>query len=567
MSGNNGFDPNARFSEVLAAAIADISTRGYVDETQLNLWLGRLRNAAERELGADWAIDEDVRRGMTSLFDRFVDGIKLPQRIEGGVGRFTKAQIKPRLYAELDRRILADADLIKLHKREAVERTLRRFSGFATSIQIGGDPTVDRQEVRQAIGMDVRNYKFVKRRCDTDQGHKLISNVAELVALDVGAIAGKWNDHGEADTHYNARKEHMERSGKIYLIRGSWADKEGLLIPVNGYSDQITKPGQEVSCFPGDTAIPFADGVEVAYRRWFSGELTKITTLSGAIIRATPNHPVLTPSGWTAIGALNEGNYVVEVVQQQVKFSVGIKNQNDTVPTISEIFGTLVEFGVSKVLGGSDEQFHGDGSDSNIDVVHAARPLAFGIKTSNFQRITEFMLAKTLYSASRPGRFYQSVVRSWFSANGVMRSFCKTLTTFNTLLFHPQLVGFGTTSYGDPRFDKTTFNGPAADTVELRNGKSAVPKEISLGKGVVVDGYSTQSVRIVKVEHESFTGHVYNLQTKAGWYIAQNLIAHNCRCWYTYMTSPRSLPPHMISAKGREWLARGRAELQRRMMG
>jgi hypothetical protein len=241
------FNPNLSVSDTLAAAIADLSTTGYVSKSRLAEWVSRLRNAAERDLGHDYETDVAVRAGLTKLFERFTDGVKLPERVEG-VGRFTLAQVKPKLYAELDRRILANADLIKLHKQEAVERTLRRFSGWASSIPPGGDATVDRRETRALIGKDLREFKFIKARCDTDQGHKLIANVAELVATEVGAIAGKWNSHGATDPSYNARHDHLERDGKIYLIRGSWADKQGLVKPVNGYTDDITSPGQEINC-------------------------------------------------------------------------------------------------------------------------------------------------------------------------------------------------------------------------------------------------------------------------------------------------------------------------------
>jgi hypothetical protein len=47
------------------------------------------------------------------------------------------------------------------------------------------------------------------------------------------------------------------------------------------------------------------------------------------------------------------------------------------------------------------------------------------------------------------------------------------------------------------------------------------------------------------VVHKSlrqFSGHVYNLQTKAGWYVAQNVIVYNCRCLMQAFYSMRRLP-------------------------
>jgi hypothetical protein len=240
-------DPQPPFSEVLAAAIADLSATGYVSPERVAEWVTKLRNAAERELGPDYEVDQKVREGFTRLFQSFVGGQKFDQRVPG-VGRFTKEMVKPKLYAELDRRIMAAADLIKVNKKEAVDRTLRRFAGWATSIPPGGDETVDRRETRAMLGKELRDYRYHRRLVDNDQGHKLVSNVANIVAMDAAAIAAAWHSHGATDLRYDARKVHLAREGKIYLIRDSWAVREGLLRAVHGYTDEIEMVGQLVGC-------------------------------------------------------------------------------------------------------------------------------------------------------------------------------------------------------------------------------------------------------------------------------------------------------------------------------
>ena len=240
-------DPNATFRELLAAAIADVADTGYVSPERIAEWTALLRNAAERELGTDREVENAVRDGLTRIFERYVDSPRLVERVQG-VSRYTLAMVKPKLHAELDRRIKANADLIKLHKREAVERTLQRFAGWSTSIPPGGDDTVDRRETRSHIGKELADYRYHKRFVDTDQSHKLIATVAQLVAEESGAIAAIWHSHGATDRSYDARPEHLARDGKIYVIRDSWAHKDGLIKPVNGYTDDITAAGQEPNC-------------------------------------------------------------------------------------------------------------------------------------------------------------------------------------------------------------------------------------------------------------------------------------------------------------------------------
>lgn len=234
------------FDALLAEAIREQRDSGYVSPDRIDDWVAKLRNAAEHETGSEEDIDRRVRDSLERVF-RGASGWKL-DRAFPGVGRFTKANVKPRLYAELDRRILAAADLIKINRQEAIGRTLRRFRGWATSVPPGGDDGIEVRETRTAIGKDLRDYRYHRRLVDNDQGHKLVANVAALVAEDVGAIAGVWKSHGATDASYDARLEHLDRNGKTYLVRGSWADVEGLVRPINGYADEMTAPGQEVNC-------------------------------------------------------------------------------------------------------------------------------------------------------------------------------------------------------------------------------------------------------------------------------------------------------------------------------
>ena len=88
---------------------------------------------------------------------------------------------------------------------------------------------------------------FEQRRVIIDQTHKLIDNINNIVAVDNGAIAGEWHSHWK-QPNYHYREEHKERADKVYLIRNNWASEKGLIKPINGYTDEITRPGEEVYC-------------------------------------------------------------------------------------------------------------------------------------------------------------------------------------------------------------------------------------------------------------------------------------------------------------------------------
>lgn len=234
------------FYRLLSDAIADIADHGYVSREQIERWIGLLRGAADHHLPPDAAIDMNVREAFDAIYERLVYRGKVMERVPD-VGRYTLAMIQPHLRAELDRRILAAADLIKLHRREAIEKTLQRFAGWSTSIPAGGEGAIDKREVRATVSKSLGQYKFERRRVEIDQAHKLSSNVAEIVATNNGAIAAVWRSHWR-QPGYNFRRDHKDRDEKVYAIRGNWAIDQGLMKKGAGYTDEMTAPGEEVYC-------------------------------------------------------------------------------------------------------------------------------------------------------------------------------------------------------------------------------------------------------------------------------------------------------------------------------
>jgi hypothetical protein len=76
----------------------------------------------------------------------------------------------------------------------------------------------------------------------------LAASLNDILARDNQAIAAEWHSHYK-ELNYNYRKDHAERDSGIYAIRGNWAIKSGLMkVGEDGYTDEITQPGEEVYC-------------------------------------------------------------------------------------------------------------------------------------------------------------------------------------------------------------------------------------------------------------------------------------------------------------------------------
>ena len=235
------------FAEVLTAAIKDITDHGFDSMERIERWVTELRASAERSLVSEARMEQMLRGALGDIYKRMVDrgGIA---KYHHGADRFTIDRVKPKLRAELDRRILASSDLIKLNRQAAIDKTLQRFQGWSTSIPASGTEAVNKRKVRNEARKAMASLPFIERRVLIDQGHKLIAAISEIVATDGGAVAGRWRSHWR-QLNYNYREDHKERDDKLYLVRDSWAHNAGLVKKgKNGYTDEITAPGFEINC-------------------------------------------------------------------------------------------------------------------------------------------------------------------------------------------------------------------------------------------------------------------------------------------------------------------------------
>jgi hypothetical protein len=242
------------FLKELREAIKFFLEHGYSSEESLIMWTERLRNATESKVdGSDlW---QYASRRLTAAYDLEVMREKALKR-HPGISRFTLNYLEPKLRAELDRRIMASADLIKLNRTQAIDKTLQRFSGWATSIppvsQMSAGLSASSRsgvvETSQNIAKSARQIDFEQRRVMIDQTHKLVANIDNIIATDGGAIAAVWHSHWR-QPNYDYREPHKDRDLNVYAIRGNWAQQKGLMKSgPAGYLDEITQPGEEVFC-------------------------------------------------------------------------------------------------------------------------------------------------------------------------------------------------------------------------------------------------------------------------------------------------------------------------------
>lgn len=234
------------FFEVVTEAIRDFEENGFDSAERLQYWVDRIRRAAAESMTPEGVLNETLTRAIQGIYKKLIDDGQII-KAHSGVSRFTVDRLKPHLRAELDRRMMASRSLIKLNREQAVERCVQRLAGWASSIPAGGSRAVDVKDTKEHIRKAMTSLPFEERRCIIDQSAKFSASLNEIVAVDGGAIAMRWNIRHSAG--YKNRPDHKEREGKIYLLRSSWAKDKGLVKPgPAGYYDDITKVGEEVYC-------------------------------------------------------------------------------------------------------------------------------------------------------------------------------------------------------------------------------------------------------------------------------------------------------------------------------
>ena len=215
------------FRALLMEALRYFAEKGFHSEGDLQQWLMKLHAALDREVPTDRYFKAQLDAALGRIFRREIKS-GIAKRVPG-VSRYTLDRLAPALRAELDRRIFAGADLIKLHRQAAVLKTLQRFQGWVSSVPPHGIAGTNFREVTREIIKPTAQVRYEARRVAIDQGAKLSAAVAHTVAKGAGAVAGIWYDRGQFDKSYQARPEHLARSGKLFLVRDSWALDEGLI--------------------------------------------------------------------------------------------------------------------------------------------------------------------------------------------------------------------------------------------------------------------------------------------------------------------------------------------------
>lgn len=326
------------------------------------------------------------------------------------------------------------------------------------------------------------------------------------------------------------------------------------------------------NCFPGDTLVSSSSKITAVSKRWFDGDVLIIRTAMGRELTCTPNHPILTKRGFIPAQAIHKGDQVV--CDGGSKWEKLLHcDGHEMIPVIQDVANALLASRemLARPMPVSPEDFHGDGGGSHVTVVGTYRLLRHSLDAAFRKQGTQPMLSGGIMSTLVPliclGHLRKTFDAGRSSARGIMRRLNETLYFIWSSAFHSfRLLLMGVAQsfpsiqqrppYRVPtntHFQRDASNSQPLPVQPLRrsniHGNPGTKARAHLGAplmqsaddciaayaklaGEIIAGNSGRVLLddVIDIQRIDFHGHVFNLQTDGGFYTANGILVHNCRC-------------------------------------
>lgn len=339
-----------------------------------------------------------------------------------------------------------------------------------------------------------------------------------------GMVAGAKRDElvykePRANAEYHCMRLHLKRDGQPQLYRlRDVIGNSNVGRPPSGWVFTIG-PVHPFCLLPGTRVS--ASGVQATTERWYEGEVVVLRTASGKRLSVTPNHPVLTRSGWVPAGLLHEGADLVRDLRPHWEPRAGHHVEDGPAP-VEEVAEALrlSPTAAAVQVPVSPEHFHGDGAHDQVAVVRADGLLHYTSHAALREHLDQrrLVVASNLaFALAGLGALHLARHRHGGAAQGLVCLAHALLLDLEGFVPGPGLLGLG-----EPSGLYAGLGEPAPDG---GSGRAEHARKAVLG-------LSGQVARdeLVQVDREHYSGHVYNLQSWAGYYFAEGLATSNCYC-------------------------------------
>lgn len=280
-------------------------------------------------------------------------------------------------------------------------------------------------------------------------------------------------------------------------------------------------PPAHPNCLLGDTVVSTGSPVSNIFKRAYKGTIVYVSTKSGRTLSITPNHQVLTTSGWVASGLLNVGDKLVCAKDSALSLK---HKEHNVVAKFSDLFSAAnVAVNPAAVCTSptTPEDFHGDGTDGEVEIILVDRLSWDKVKSGLNKQIIDKELPVTAGvddSLLGFGSTKQFGMVSLSPSGRFMRRGGESEALLGSSFSHSDEHSIAAPANGNAVLSENAYDWATrnADNLSDFNWSDAVGVELD----DVVDLVFSEA---------DFCGHVYNLENEQNWYLANGIIAHNCR--------------------------------------
>jgi hypothetical protein len=377
-----------------------------------------------------------------------------------------------------------------------------------------------------------------------------------------------------------ATRPHGLRDLAVYATGPLPAPPEAVAVPKASYP--MDGNSQFGDCLAEGTLVQ-ASGATGGLRAPYSGPVVRLGFESGKHLTVTPDHAILTPRGFVPARLLQEGDYAVSARSGEVG-RLGLKQDlNETPAPVEDVFAALLRSGARASQGSQGRMVVDsvglDGYEAflkgKVEVVWPYGLLKHEVSQAALrqldrqEQIGHARQAQGPLHRRRP--LLQGPVVGALAALGYVRGQRHSLAV---LLAHrgvPQGLGFGLAVAGYPGFIEQRSEPALTHSRLPREGHRRLTSDVSLEKWAHIGiapapvesgglaGSSNQVAsarkptaesgptdpqlpsnlrnrfpglveedRLVEVNWDWFSGHIYDLSTPVHWYLSNGIITHNC---------------------------------------
>lgn len=299
-------------------------------------------------------------------------------------------------------------------------------------------------------------------------------------------------------------------------LDGEEADLDGL------YAGEFDGPPAHPNCLlPGaEVSGQIVAGLEANY----SGPAIEIKTRRGNILRVTPNHQILTSDGWIAALEIRQG---MQLFSQSLKvgdsFSFRRIDDYESPALVEDVVKALRVHGSSTSKVGCLD-LHGDAGwvDGDVDIVGVDRKLREDAQVSFSKESDDF-------SFPRANSLQPVVVSPCSSELNLKRVALPTASLPEAGHLSDDL---GSVGLNCAPLDCLLLGRASQWDIHL---PKAARENVSVNSAFVLElqkrsAGQVEGDEVANVRNFEFSGQVFELQSKVGWIIAQNIVISNCRC-------------------------------------